>query len=88
MTTEQAVALQQNIDKKIPFSLSLYRAVCGDQVNIIEEYVEKRIPEPWYSLVGERIDRQAIMQYALGKMAAALADMQAQLDRIEAKLSQ
>lgn len=88
MTAEQAAALQTTIDNHIPFSLSLYRAVCGNDVNIVEEFCEGRIPEPWHSLVRERLDRMALVEYGLSKMCVALMHMQEQLDRIERKLGQ
>lgn len=88
MTAEQYAQVQAEMAKGIPFSLSLLRSIGGDDLNIAADYCERRIPEPLRELVRERIDRLSLLQYALSKVVSSLADMQAQLDRIEAKVSQ
>lgn len=88
MDANQFAELQHHLEKGVPFSLSLYRSVCGTDVNIVEEYCEGRIPDPLRALVGERIDRVFIIQYRLARMMVAVSHIQEQLNRIEAKLSQ
>lgn len=88
MTAEQYAQVQNEMAKGVPFSLSLVRAIGGEDINLTADYCEGRIPDPLRALVGERLDRMSILQYGLARIATALAEMAAQLDRIEAKLSQ
>lgn len=81
MTQEQSAELLREVKRQGHFTLSLYRSMFGENADIVADYMEGRIPEPWKSEVRDRLDRISVVEYHLAKM-------QAQLDRIEAKLSQ
>lgn len=80
MTEEQSAELMREVKKQGMFTLSLYRSMFGE-TDMVADLVEGRIPEPWRSEIRNRLDRLSFVEYGLAKM-------QAQLDRIEAKLSQ
>lgn len=78
MTAEQIATLQENIDKGVPFSLSLFHAVCGEipTLELARQVRDKEIPEPWRSEIYNR----------LGPATWQALEQQWFVDRIEKRL--